>query len=98
MVKVLLESLGHNIKPHCMSCTAFRYIMRSILFKPWYSSDFFHRRANDVLRIETMMFEKYLKRVDPKDIMLQAAATSNVFRITDHIVNKYLRSANFVFD
>jgi len=33
-------------------------------------------RANDVLRIETMMFEKYLKRVDPKDIMLQAAATT----------------------
>jgi len=43
----------------------------------WYITlNFFYRRANDVLRIETMMFEKYLKRVDPKDIMLQAAATT----------------------
>lgn len=33
------------------------------------------RRANEVLRIETMMFEKYLKRVDPKDITLQTTAT-----------------------
>ncbi|KAL9986980.1 hypothetical protein ACROYT_G001210 [Oculina patagonica] len=31
--------------------------------------------ANDVLKNETTMFEKYLKRVDPKDIGLQQAAT-----------------------
>ncbi|XP_068691858.1 cilia- and flagella-associated protein 263-like [Montipora foliosa] len=31
--------------------------------------------ANDVLKNETTMFEKYLKRVDPKDIKLQQAAT-----------------------
>eukprot|EP00794_Sanderia_malayensis_P019227 gene19227-21154_t len=28
-------------------------------------------RANEVLKIETKMFEKYLKRVDPKDVILQ---------------------------
>lgn len=34
----------------------------------------FRRHANDVLRNETTMFEKYLKRVDPKDIGLQQAS------------------------
>lgn len=34
----------------------------------------FCRHANDVLRNETTMFEKYLKRVDPKDIGLQQAS------------------------
>ena len=29
---------------------------------------FFFRRANDVLSAETQMFEKYLKRVEPKDL------------------------------
>lgn len=33
----------------------------------------FHRHANEVLKNETTMFEKYLKRVDPKDIGLQQA-------------------------
>ena len=32
------------------------------------------RHANDVLKNETTMFEKYLKRVDPKDIGLQQAS------------------------
>ena len=34
----------------------------------------FRRHANDVLRNETTMFEKYLKRVDPKDVGLQQAS------------------------
>ena len=34
----------------------------------------FSRHANDVLKNETTMFEKYLKRVDPKDIGLQQAS------------------------
>ena len=34
----------------------------------------FPRHANDVLKNETTMFEKYLKRVDPKDIGLQQAS------------------------
>ena len=34
----------------------------------------FTRHANDVLKNETTMFEKYLKRVDPKDIGLQQAS------------------------
>ena len=33
----------------------------------------FHRHANEVLKNETTMFEKFLKRVDPKDIGLQQA-------------------------
>ena len=32
------------------------------------------RHANDVLKNETTMFEKFLKRVDPKDIGLQQAS------------------------
>jgi len=33
-------------------------------------------RANDVLKLETKMFESYLKRVDPKDLDLQQAGAS----------------------
>ena len=33
----------------------------------------FHSQANEVLKNETTMFEKFLKRVDPKDIGLQQA-------------------------
>ena len=61
----------------------------------WYIIlNFFYRRANDVLRIETMMFEKYLKRVDPKDIMLQAAATSNNLKSILLLVSKHLLLRN----
>ena len=61
----------------------------------WYITlNFFYRRANDVLRIETMMFEKYLKRVDPKDIMLQAAATSKILKLILLLVSNYLLLRN----
>ena len=52
------------------------YISELPMKTHWSSVAFYfpsHRHANEVLKNETTMFEKYLKRVDPKDMGLQQA-------------------------
>ena len=61
------EGLSENVKS--------AFLLRShivIKDKPPLICFVLFRHANEVLRNETTMFEKYLKRVDPKDIGLQA--------------------------
>lgn len=56
----------------------------------------FRRHANDVLRNETTMFEKYLKRVDPKDIGLQQ--TSKYFcRVSLTPKNSCMYKLTFIY-
>lgn len=59
----------------------------------------FHSQANEVLKNETTMFEKFLKRVDPKDIGLQQAGEFCwVFSLAQNIVGNFdvWLSINFV--
>ena len=58
MIKsVLFSSFGVN------ALAVMKYVFFFILF----------RRANEILKIETKMFESHLKRVDPKDLTGQNA-------------------------
>ena len=68
--------------------------------KWWLSKiNVFHRHANEVLKNETTMFEKFLKRVDPKDIGLQQAGEFCwVFSLAENFVGNFdvWLSINFV--
>ena len=56
-----------------------------------------HRHANEVLKNETTMFEKYLKRVDPKDIGLQQAGEFAFIYFANFINIIHLVSTRLVF-